>query len=149
MPRPKSGKEWERASYALDKETKKMIKEIAGFEDMSQSELISFLARNWDAGINPANKLSILMADRKKLKIQTDEIDYQIDTITKQIKLFEAWRKQKSQKKGQAIEIIKGKILNKDFEEAERIARTWQRMTGIPAIELIAEANTWISNSGI
>ena len=149
MPRPKSGKEWERASYALDRETKENIKEIAGFENMSQSELISFLVKNWDAGINPSNKLGMLIDDRKKLKIQVDKLDQEIEVITKQIKIFEEWRKQKSKKKSQAVEILKTRILSKEFEEAERLSKTWQRMTGIPAIELISEATQQIKESGI
>ena len=149
MSRTKSGKNWERASYALDAETKSKIKEIAGFEGISQSELIDLLVNNWDAGINPANKLIILMADRKKLNNQLEGIDKQIEEITKQIKIFEEWRKRKSQNKTQAIDVIKRVILEKDFEKAERISKVWQRVTGIPAIELIAEASEQINKLGI
>lgn len=145
----KKTKEWTASTYSLEDEVKVTLKEISEFEGISQSEMLGFLVKNWDAGINPASKLNMLLQDRKKLNVQMEEIDKQISGITKQIKLFEDWRKQKSQKKGQAIEILKRRILSKEFEETEKIARTWQRMTGIPAIELITEANDQIRRSGI
>lgn len=142
-------KEWTTKSYSLEEGVPETLKEISDFEGLSQSEMLGFLVKNWDAGINPANKLNMLLADRKKIATQLEEIDNQIASLTKQIKLFEDWRKQKSQRKGQAIDILKRRILNKEFEEAERVSRVWQRMTGIPAIELLAEANESIRRSGV
>ncbi len=148
MPKTKT-KEWINTVFSLDPKVKEKIKEIAEFENMSRTEFIEFLVKNWDAGINPVNKLNLLMVDRKKLKLQMDKLDFEIERITTHIKLFEEWKKQKSKKKGQAIEIIKKYIINQDFEDAERIAKTWQRMTGVPAIELLFEANQEIRRSGI
>jgi len=148
MPRPKK-KNWRMASYSLDEDIKKTLKEISEFEGISQSEMIGFLVRNWDAGINPANKLNKLMADRKRINKQLTEIDQQIELLTKQIKFFEEWKKCKSKKKDQAIEILKRNILNKEFEKTERLSKVWQRMTGIPALELIAEATQQIKKTGI
>lgn len=142
-------KDWEAASYSLELGVKDIIKEIAEFEGMSASDMVGFLARNWDAGINPANKLSILLNDREKLKIQMNTIDDQIQDVTKQIKMFEQWKKQKSGKKKQAIQIISRLILHKNFEDAERVSRVWQGMTGIPAIELIADATEMNQKSGV
>ena len=144
----KKTKDWKMSSYSLEGDVKTTLKDIAEFEGTSQSEMIGFLVKNWDAGINPANKLNMFMADRKKLTQQLEIVDKQIEIITKQIKLFEGWRKQKSQKKGQAVEILKRKILNRDFEDAERLSKAWQRMTGIPAVELLSEASESIHNSG-
>jgi len=148
MPRPKK-KNWRMASYSLEEDIKETLKEISEFEGISQSEMIGFLVRNWDAGINPTNKLNNLLVDRKKLAIKMEKIDQEIEKITNQIKQFEEWKKIKSQKKNQAIEILKRNILNKDFENVERLSKTWQRMTGIPAIELITEATDQIRRSGI
>jgi len=142
-------KNWKISSYSLEDEVKEVLKEISEFEGISQSEMIGFLVKNWDAGINPSNKLNILLADRKKVNIKLEEIDKQIGFLTTHIKLFEDWRKQKSQKKGQAIKILQRKILNKEFEDVEKISKVWQRMTGIPAIELISEATQQIKESGI
>lgn len=149
MRKNRKGKEWERATYALDKETKEMIKELAAFERMSQSELLSFLIKNFDAGINPSNKLNMLLEERTKLNKILTNIDYQIKEVSKQIKLFEEWKKQKQVKKVEAINILKNKILNKEFEDAERLSKVWQRMTGIPAIELLLESKREIEKEGV
>ncbi len=148
MPKKKT-KDWVNTVFSLDPEIKEKIKELAEFEGTSNTGLVEFLVKNWDAGINPATKLNILLSDRKKLTTQVDSIDGKIEVLTKQIKLFDDWKKQKSQKKEQALPIIKRKLLEKDFESVERIAKVWQRMTGIPAIELIAEATQQIQRSGI
>lgn len=148
MPKTKT-KDWEMKSYSLETGVPNQLKEIAEFEGLSQSDMIGFLVRNWDAGINPANKLNMLLADRKKLALQIEEIDNQVGILTKQIKQFEEWKKLKSQKKDQALNILKRNILNKEFENTERLARTWQRMTGVPAIELITEATEQIRRSGV
>lgn len=142
-------KDWETRSYSLETGIPDKLKEISDFEGLSQSDMIAFLVKNWDAGINPTNKLNNLLADRKKLAIKMEEIDQEIEKVTNQIKQFEEWKKVKSQKKGQALQILKRHILNKDFEETERLARVWQRMTGVPAIELINEASDQIRRSGI
>jgi len=142
-------KDWEPANYSLEVGIKDTIKEIAQFEGMSASEMVGFLAKNWDAGINPANKLNMLLNDRENLKNQMDNIDDKIKDLTKQIKMFDIWKKQKSGKKHQAIMILKRHILNKEFEDTERLARVWQGMTGIPAIELIAEASEGLQRSGV
>ena len=148
MARTKT-KNWVNTIFSLDPEVKEKIKEIATYENISKTELVEFLVKNWDSGINPTNKLNNLLLDRKKVTKQLEEIDNQIGIITEQIKLFDTWKKEKNKKKSQAIEILQRKFLNKDFEEVERISKVWQRMTGIPAIELIAEATNKIKESGI
>ncbi len=149
MSKPKSGKVWKVVSYSLDEEIKNMVKELAGFENMSQSEFLSFLVKNWDTGINPINKLNNILLDRKKLSLQIEAKDKEIDILTKQIKIFENWKKQKSEKKTDAIRVIKRKIMEKDFEGAEKVSKVWQRMTGISALELLYEANKQLKASGI
>jgi len=142
-------KEWEQVNYSLEKGVKDVIKEISEFEGMSASNMIGFLVKNWDAGINPSNKLSLLLNERKGLKDQMDSIDDKIQTITAQIKMFDTWKKQKQQDKIKAIPIIKRQILNNDFEMAESFARFWQGKIGVPAIELISEASEQLRKSGI
>ena len=100
----KKTKDWKASTYSLEEEVKDTLKEISEFEGISQSEMLGFLVKNWDAGINPASKLNMLLQDRKKLNVQLEEIDNRISVLTKQLKLFEDWKKQKSQKKGQAID---------------------------------------------
>jgi len=149
MARPKSGKDWKISSFSLDIQSKATLKEIAEFQGLSQSEMIGFLAKNWDAGIDPSNKLGILLEERKVANKRVDEIDESIAKLTKQIKSFEMWNKQKQFNKGTAIRVLKRKILNKEYGEAEMMAKYWQGKTGINAIELIAEATEIIQRSGI
>ncbi len=142
-------KDWKRCAFSLDVSDKETLKEIAEFQGLSQSDMIGFLAKNWDAGINPANKLGILLAERKVANKRVDEIDEEIEKLTKQIKLFESWNKVKHDSKSTAIRVLKRKILNREFGEAEVMAKYWQSKTGITAIELIAEATEIIQRSGI
>jgi len=149
MARPKTGKDWKITSFSLGLEEKQILREIAEFQGLSQSEMVGFLAKNWDAGINPANRLSILLEERKVANKKVEEIDEDIEKLTKQIKLFESWNKTKHASKANAIRILKRKILNREYGEAEVAAKYWQSQTGITAIELIAEASEIIQRTGI
>jgi len=149
MARPKSGKDWKISSFSLDIQSKSTLKEIAEFQGLSQSDMIGFLAKNWDAGINPANRLGILLEERKVANKKVEEIDEDIEKLTKQIKLFESWNKTKHASKATAIRILKRKILNREYGEAEVAAKYWQSQTGITAIELITEASEILQKSGI
>jgi len=142
-------KDWKTSSYSLDTDAKATLKYIAEFQGLSQSDMIGFLAKNWDAGINPSNKLGILLEERKVAKKRLDEIDDKIQKLTNQIKLFEEWKHKKNNSKGQAIRVLKRKILDREYGEAEVMAKYWQGMTGITAIELIAEASEIIQRTGI
>jgi len=142
-------KDWTTSSYSLENSAKATLKEIAEFQGLSQSDMIGFLAKNWDAGINPANRLGILLEERKIANKKVDEIDEEIEKLTKQIKLFENWNKEKQNGKTTAIRVLKRKILNKEFGEAETMAKYWQSKTGITAVELITEASEIIQRTGI
>ena len=104
---------------------------------------------NWDKGINPNEKLNGLLERRKTLNLAITELDQDIQKQTEYIKYYSEIQKQKSIKKSQAIKILKRKILDQDFEEAERLSKIWSRMTGIPAMELIIETNNQIKKSGV
>lgn len=145
----KKVKDWTVSSYSLANDAKETLKEIAEFQKLSQSDMIGFLVKNWDAGINPANRLGILLAERKVANKKVDEIDEEIEKLTNQIKLFEYWNKGKHDNKATAIRVLKRKILNREYGEAETMAKYWQSKTGITAIELIAEASEIIQRTGI
>jgi len=133
----------------IDPEIKEKLKKLAEYEGMHNNEFIEFLIENWDAGIDPSNKLKKLLLQRKELVEELNNIEKQIAEVTEQIKLFDEWKKIKTEKKKQAIAILKRKILNKEFLEAENIARVWQRITGIPAVELLITAKNEIEKAGI
>lgn len=148
---PKIRKEpYKHQTFNLSEEVIQKLEELSDFEGMNKSELIEFFIKNWDTGINPTEKLIKLTTDRKKLQNQLNIIDKQIEEISKQITLFEDWKKQKNGRKSQAIMVIERKMIERDnVEEIEKVAKTWQRMTGIPAIELLIEAKENIERKGI
>jgi len=145
----KKEKDWKYVHFSLDKEIIDKIEEFAEFEDMSKTEFIEHIVRNWDININPSEELISLTKDKEKIMEKLANLDKKVSETANKIKIFDGWKKQKIIKKGKAIEILKKKILNKDFNEAEIIARTWQKITGIPAIELIIEAQELIEKSGV
>ena len=152
----KKTKDWIKVLFSLNKETKVKIAEIAEFENMSNSELIDFLVENWDSGINPLHKIECLKVKKKQKKAEKriitneiDEIDDQIDTINKQILLFNEWAKQKTFRKDEAITVLRRLILDNRLEDAERASKTWQRLTGISAIELLLSAKEKIEQIGV
>ena len=145
----KKTKDWKNMIFSLDVEIAQKIKEFSEFENMSKTQFIEFLILNWDKGINPNEKLNGLLERRKTLNLAITELDQDIQKQTEYIKYYSEIQKQKSIKKSQAIKILKRKILDQDFEEAERLSKIWSRMTGIPAMELIIETNNQIKKSGV
>ncbi|MGC9309941.1 MAG: hypothetical protein ACP5D2_04585, partial [Candidatus Nanoarchaeia archaeon] len=136
--------------FNLSNDVIEKIEQISNFEGISLSETIEFVIKNWDAGVNPSEKLINLTKEREKLQEKMSVIDKEIGKVSQHIKLFEDWRKQKQKRKGQAVKIIERYLLdNSSLEQVETIAKSWQRMTGIPAIELLLEAKENIENKGI
>ena len=146
---PTKNKDWKSSTFSLELDAKATLKDIAEFENLSQSDMLGFLIRNYNAGMNPSVKLNELLAERTLQANKLKMIDEEIQKLTEHIKKFEAWNKTKATKKDQAIRILQNRILQKDFGEVERLSKMWQGMTGIPAIELIAEASERIQRSGI
>jgi len=136
----KKEKDWISCTFCLETNSKIILKELAEFEGMSQSEFLSFLINNWDTGINPQEKCEKLQNKKQEKQQEIAEIENELKEVSEQIRFFNAWNKQKEDKKEQAIEILKRFITKKDYMETERIAKTWQKITGVSAIKLIAEA---------
>lgn len=149
MARPKGDKEWLITSYSLDKETRDRIREVAKYENMTQGDLISFLIHNWDQDIDPSHKLNKLIREREKIAEEMKIVDIKIQEVTKEIEYYNEWKNKKITRKSKAKNILKSRILRKEFAEAETIAKTWQRITGVPAVELLAESTEEIDRSGI
>jgi len=145
----KKTKDWVISSFSLNPEIKEKIEEISKSEAMSQTEFLEFIVNNWESSNNPTERLINLNKERETLKEKMNLLDGEIKKTTEHLKLFETWKKQKYVKKSDAIKVLQRVILNKNFEKAEQIAKTWQRMTGIPAIELLIEAKEKVEKSGV
>ena len=140
---------WRRVTLSLGEESDKKIDEMAKFEGMNKSEFIEFLGENWSTGFSPTERIQKLNLQREELKTQMNDIDAKINEATRQLAQIEEWNKIKKTKKAEAIRIISRRILDREFEEAENVARIWQRMTGVPAMELLLEAKQKVEKSGI
>ena len=148
MARPKV-KDSIKVNFNLDRELVKRMKELAEFEGLTQSNFIEILILKWDEGINPESKLNTLLQNRNLKDVELSKIDIDIKKVSDQITLFNDLKRQKLRKKPEALKIIEQRLLNDDMVGAERVARSWQKNTGIPAFELLLEASNNIKDKGI
>lgn len=142
-------KDWSRKTFSLSSDVLKKIPELAKFENMNESEFMEFLVFNWDSGINPEFKLNQLLSKRNNLSTELGTLDLDIKKVSSQITMFNQWKKQKQLKKSNAVEILERLILKKEFDEAERIGKMWQKMTGISSVELLMEAKENVEKGGV
>ena len=140
----KKKKDWKKVLFSLDRDIIDKITELAELEGMTKTEFIEFLVMNWDKGIDPNAKLVDLIQKREKLQKEIAEIEQEIKKQTEYIKCYEKLKEQRIMKKREAIRVLKRCLLNDDFEAAEKYSKTWSRITGIPAIELMLEAKNQI-----
>lgn len=143
-------KDWKATNFSLDVVTIDRLKAISEMEGLSNSEMIDFLVHNWEAGIDVNIKLKQLQDHKNILQEQLKDVDSSIDKIIKQISLIGEWNKQKVHKKKQAIDILSRLMReNRELPEIEKVAMTWQRLTGITPIELLMEARELNEKQGI
>jgi hypothetical protein len=145
----KKVKDWKQANFSLDTETIKKLEDISNFEGVSKAQMIDFLVHNWDIGLDYNEKLKKLQSDKEEQQAKLAKIEEEINRTIKFLALMGDWNKNKISKKSEALKIIKRKLLNKEFEEAERISKTWQRICGVPSIELLIEAKDILLKEGI
>lgn len=148
MAKPKT-KNWVRKNFSLSEDAALKLKELAAFEGMTETEFVEFLISNWDSGIDPEAKLNKLLNERKSAMNHVNKIESKIKETSDQIALFSDWKKEKAKKKGNALQVLERLIVNKEFEEAERVSRVWQKMTGIGSLELVMEAKENVQKRGI
>ena len=142
-------KEWRSKNFSLSVEAIEKLTELSKFERMKETEFIEFLIFNWDSGINPEFKLNELLSKRNNLSSDLGTLDNDIKKVSTQITMFGQWKKQKQLKKTNAIEILERLIMKKEFDEAERVGKIWQKMTGLSSIELLMEAKENLENRGV
>lgn len=148
MPKPKV-KNGKVKTYYLEEDTIEEINRSAGLNELSASAYIDFLIKRDNIAQNPMEKVKEIQHRKEELQERIKEIEIEEKEAIEDASRLHEWQEAKRIKKPQALKIIKRKILEKDFEAAEEIAKTWQRMTGIPAMELLFEANQQIRRSGI
>lgn len=142
-------KDWKIKSFSLEIDTTSRLKELADYEGLSESNFIDFLINQWDMGIDPNKRLKQLQKSKKELNEKQAEIDGEIEKTLTQISLFADWNKKKQVKKQEAIQILENLIINREYEKAEKISKTWQRITGTSNVELLVEAKQNLEKKGI
>lgn len=136
----KKEKNWKGIYLSIDKEISEKLEELAKFENLSKTELVEFLISNWDMGINPSEKLKELNKEKEVLENKLIEINRKVNETIQHLTLFNDWKNKKVSRKREAINILRRRILDNHLDEAERLSKVWQRITGISAIELLLEA---------
>jgi len=144
----KKEKDWIRIGVSPNKDIAYRWNQLAESEAMTKTEFIEFLIQNWDAGINPEEELNQLIAKRKETVDLSNTLEVKIKKATDKIALHKQWKKEKFAKREEGIKILERLMGEQGMEVAERTSRTWQRITGIPAIELLVQAKENIDRRG-
>lgn len=140
MGRPKTKQDPTRKNFLFDGEVAKMIEAGKNLNGMTETEFVEYAVRNNMASLNPVDKIKQLESKRKELRQDIEGVEKQIESLTLQLQQYDNWNKVKQQRKPQAIENIAMAIFDNRPEDAEKFARYWQAMLGIPAQQLIIEA---------
>jgi len=147
MPKQKV-KNGKRKLFFLDEETIQEIKRNANLMGLSESAYIDFLITREKISLNPILQIKEIQIKKEELQEKLKELDLKEKLAIQDAEKIHEWQELKRTKKQEAINIIQKKILIGDYEYAEEIAKTWSRVVGIPAIDLLAEAQKNI-NKGI
>ena len=140
MARPKEKIDAVRKNFLFDGEVAKMIEEGKNLNGMTETDYVEFAVRNNLASLNPVNKIKELESRKKEMMGKVNEIDKEMESLTTQLQQYDKWCKIKQQRKPQAIQAIAIAMTEGRYVDAEDFARTWQKMLGIPAQQLIIEA---------
>lgn len=148
MPKPKS-KNWKAKTFSLDDEVIPKIPEFAKFEGMNESQFIEWLVMNYQTNTDPHIKLNSLINKKKEKQAEVTALDNEIKEISDQIIILNEIKRKNSNKKGEAIKIIEKIITEGETERLDSVSKIWQRLTGIPALQLVMEAKNNLEKKGI
>lgn len=148
MPKIRNEK-WARKGFSLSEEAIEKIKTGCAFTGLKESAFIEFLINQWIEPLSPLDRLKVIRSEKDKIQKEIKDLENKEIQLMEQSKKHEEWAKEKLSRKPTAIKIIQEKILNREYQDAERIAKTWSVMLGIPAISLISEAQEQMVKQGI
>ena len=140
MPRKKI-KDGRVKIYYLDKETIDQIKRDAGIHEMSESSYLDFLVSRDTLSQNPVKQVKEIQLKKEILQNKLKELDKKEKEAVENATRIHEWQEIKRTKKPQAIRFIMTKINENDLNGAENAAKTWSRMTGMSAMQLLTEAH--------
>lgn len=142
-------KEGKSKLFYLENETIEEIRRCATLINLSDSSYIDFIIKREKLNRNPIFKIKDIQLKKQELQLKIQEMEKQEKQAVEEADKLHNWQEAKRIKKPQAIKILQQKILNNELEEAEEIAKTWSKLTGISPIELLLEAKDKIDKSGI
>ena len=147
MPRQKT-KDGINKLFYLDKQDAQLIKNLANAHQMSQSEFVGFIVRNYHLQQDPLKALQDTIKHREALEEQIMELKLKEKQAIKKIESFESTKKLRENKKIDAIEIIKRKILDgADYLEVQEMAKFWAFRLNTDMNELIFIATKQIKEN--
>ncbi len=141
------GKETKPLNFRIDCDIADRFNDLANFEEMTKSAFLELLILRWDEGINPEAKLNSLLNERREVDNQLGGVERRIKEVSNQITFNSDLKRQKIRRKPEALEIIKRHLVNQNFTQAEKIAKFWQKQTGVSSIELLMEASDQIKDN--
>ncbi len=141
MARPKT-KSYKRVGFSLGEETLKVLDMIwRDSPHKSKSDFIESLIHGfYNINYDPMAELKKIAEDKKNQERKTEELTAKEKAILKRIDVYTKDQKQKSQKKIEAINILKRKF-KEGFDwmdsDTQHIARTWAMRLGCSQEELL------------
>jgi hypothetical protein len=148
MPKIRTDK-WKRKTFNISEEAIEKLKMGCFFTKLNESEFIEYLIIQWSEPLNPLDKIEKITSQIDQLKGEITKLEKEEKIAREHLRHIEKWKKEKLSKKPQAIAILKRKILDKEYQEVERIAKTWAVILGEYPLSLIAEAQEDIDKKGI
>jgi len=148
MARPKL-KQGSRKGFYLDAETIEQIKRNASINEMSESQYVDFLVQKENLSQNPVAQIKDIQLKKEQLQVKITELDKKEKEAVDHATWVHRFQEAKRNKLPTALKFISEKILQKDMDGIETAAKAWSRMTGVPAVSLIIQAQKKIEGDGI
>lgn len=145
----KRKEKWKRKTFSLSLDAIDKLKEGCNFMGLKESQYIEFLIIQHAESLDPLEKLEESNKRIKQLRESLKKEEEVYMSCSKDLQQYQKWLKEKQDKKPQAINILKRKLLDRDILEVERKAKVWSKILGISPLNLIAEAQEELNVSGI
>ena len=133
----------------MSEESIRALETGMGITELNKTSFIEFLLNQYNENLDPSRKLEIINDQKMLLEKEQLKLTEQTRELTQQMIIYNELKNEKQKKKPTALEAIKRKLLEEDYEMAEKISKTWSSMLGIPALALLKEANEIIKRTGI
>jgi len=132
---------WKKQTFSLSLEAIEKLKDGANFHHLKNSRYIEFLIMRESETLDPIKQFENSSKKIKELREKLKEEENKNSQIAKKLTDYQKWIKQKQDKKPEAIRILQRMIVDKRYQDAERVAKTWGVMLGISPMELLFDAN--------